>query len=113
VRALEDAILKHARLRPSFKSHYFPTGGDASTQPLLGFEQRLSQADVYLQMLIQQIGELEGRPELAGVVAKGNEFLSAIKHSIVLLQIAKVGSQGGFVIGGDGACTNRTHLPWL
>lgn len=42
-------------------------------------------------MLIQQIGDLEGRPELTRVVAKGNEFLSAIKHSIVLLQIAKVG----------------------
>ena len=61
--------------------------------PLHHFEQRLAQADVYLQMLIQQISGLENsRPELNGIVTKANEFLEAIKHSIVLLQIAKVKS---------------------
>jgi hypothetical protein len=41
-------------------------------------------------MLIQQVSALEGRPGLAEVVGKTNDFLDAVKHSIVLLQIAKV-----------------------
>ena len=77
VRALEDAILKHARIRPG---SYLPlhlsgynTGGFTAAgggtgdrnllEPLAIFEQRLAQADSYLQMLLQQLGALEGKPE--------------------------------------------------
>jgi hypothetical protein len=59
-------------------------------EPLHRFELRLAQADSYLQLLIQQVAAMESKPELADVVGKANEFLEAVKHSIVLLQIAKV-----------------------
>ena len=96
VRALEDAILRHARLRPgSVKPHRsqftaLGTEGIPNIEPLVRFEQKLAQTDVYLQMLIQQVDALQGRPQLSPVVSKANEFLEAVKHSIVLLQIAKV-----------------------
>ena len=93
MRALEETILKQTRLRPSsFFQHVHHSDGSstANEPPINKFEQRLSQADAYLQLLIQQISAMESRPELAEVVKKANEFLEAVKHSIVLLQIAKV-----------------------
>jgi len=86
--------VKHTRLRPTnYLPHVFADVNAMADEPLSRFEQRLAQADSYLQILIQQIAAMESKPELVDVVAKANEFLDAVKHSIVLLQIAKVSSK--------------------
>jgi hypothetical protein len=83
--------MKHTRLRPTnYLPHVFADVNSMTEEPMSRFEQRLAQADSYLQILIQQIAAMESKPELADVVTKANEFLDAVKHSIVLLQIAKV-----------------------
>ncbi|XP_021950667.1 oxysterol-binding protein-related protein 9 [Folsomia candida] len=90
VRALEETILKHTRLRPlAYFPHVFSEANVGVDEPLHRFELRLAQADSYLALLIQQVAAMESKPELAEVVGKANEFLEAVKHSIVLLQIAK------------------------
>lgn len=73
-----------------FFPHVFSEAHQVANEPLNRFEQRLSQADSFLQILIQQIATMESRPELSEIVARANDFLEAVKHSIVLLQIAKV-----------------------
>lgn len=92
MRALEETILKHARLRPgSYLPLHFATNMSGTTdEPLRRFEHCLAQADAYLQLLIQQVVALESKPEMSHLVNKANEYLEAVKHSIVLLQIAKV-----------------------
>lgn len=88
---MEETILKHTRLRPlAYFPHVFSEANVGVDEPLHRFELRLAQADSYLALLIQQVAAMESKPELAEVVGKANEFLEAVKHSIVLLQIAKV-----------------------
>lgn len=77
--------------------HHFADLSTNVEEPLLRFEQRLAQADAYLEILIKQVAALEKRSECEEVVQKANEFLEGVKHSIVLLQIAKVCTNFEFV----------------
>ncbi|KAH9369773.1 hypothetical protein HPB48_007740 [Haemaphysalis longicornis] len=63
------------------------------------FDTKLTEADSYLQLLIEQIRDLEysiekvgdprERQQLSGIGSNANALLETIKHTIVLLQIAK------------------------
>nr|CAG4640791.1 EOG090X04KD [Eulimnadia texana] len=92
IRALEDTILRHAQLQRKLDpSRPAPTMHD--------FDQKLAESDAYLQILIDQIKNLELRIEntsdetskakLCNIKDHANATLECIKHSIVLLQIAK------------------------
>ncbi|KAK5647456.1 hypothetical protein RI129_002348 [Pyrocoelia pectoralis] len=91
VRALEDTILRHAnRLR-----------WDSTAPPpsVKDFDNKVSEADAYLQLMIEQTRHLEDKIETVAdleektkcqlILEHANTMLHNIKHSIVLLQIAK------------------------
>ncbi|XP_077515349.1 oxysterol-binding protein-related protein 9-like isoform X2 [Amblyomma americanum] len=73
------------------------TGIVAPTQH--NFDTKLTEADSYLQLLIEQIRDLEysiekvadprERQQLSGIGSNANALLETVKHTIVLLQIAK------------------------
>ncbi|CAG9858970.1 unnamed protein product [Phyllotreta striolata] len=91
VHALEETIIRHGnRLR--YDSHHpSPTIRD--------FDNRVSEADAYLQLMIDQTRNLEERISSISdseeavkcrlILDHANIMLDNIKHSIVLLQIAK------------------------
>lgn len=92
IRALEDTILRHAQLIKRFDpSHPAPTMQD--------FDKKLTETDSYLQILIDQVKAVEVQIEnateeqdkmrLCSIRDRANEMLESIKHTIVLLQIAK------------------------
>ena len=94
VTALEDTILRHTHRRRTKKS-------DQSQVPTLSdFERKLTETDTYLQLLISQVKHLDQRidnvtnesdkEKLVAIKVKTLTFLDGIKHTIVLLQIAKV-----------------------
>ncbi|KAF5307219.1 hypothetical protein FQR65_LT00735 [Abscondita terminalis] len=91
VHALEDTILRHAnRLR--WESNAPPTS-------VKDFDNKVSEADAYLQLMIEQTRLLENKIETLTdieekvkcqlILEHANTMLHNIKHSIVLLQIAK------------------------
>ncbi|XP_022657638.1 oxysterol-binding protein-related protein 9-like isoform X2 [Varroa destructor] len=93
VRALEDTILRHTHRH----AHHNVLLWERPVS-VRSFEDKLAEADSYLQLLIQQVDKLQQRTEsldekerlhLEGVCAKANRFLETVKHSIVSLQIAK------------------------
>ncbi|XP_077294689.1 oxysterol-binding protein-related protein 9 isoform X2 [Arctopsyche grandis] len=102
VRALEDTILRHGRVgRGTTGIIGVPGnggGGIARARPL-DFERRVSEADAYLQIMIDQVNKLKDRisdivdpddkVKCQGIHDQANAMLENIKHSIVLLQIAK------------------------
>ena len=65
------------------------------------FDRKLAETDAYLQILINQVENLERRIEACEDVAMkekynvikvtANAMIEAIKHSIMMLQISKVG----------------------
>ena len=67
---------------------------------MLDFDKKLTETDAYLQILIDQVKAIETRIEsvseehekmrLCTIRDRANEMLESIKHTIVLLQIAKV-----------------------
>lgn len=67
---------------------------------LTDFERKLTETDAYLQLVISQVKQLDQRIEsvtneadketLLAIKAKTLTLLDGIKHTIVLLQIAKV-----------------------
>nr|CAD7201620.1 unnamed protein product [Timema douglasi] len=67
------------------------------------FDKKLVEADAYLQIIIDQVKALELRMEglsnhddkmrCQSIVNHANDMLDAIKHTIVLLQIAKGGKR--------------------
>ncbi|GFG40188.1 hypothetical protein Cfor_09776 [Coptotermes formosanus] len=91
IRALEDTILRHAHRMRWDPNKPAPTVHE--------FDKKLAEADAYLQILIDQIKALEVRMEGMSDLAEkarcevihnhANDMLEAIKHSIVMLQIAK------------------------
>ncbi|XP_055619826.1 oxysterol-binding protein-related protein 9 isoform X2 [Toxorhynchites rutilus septentrionalis] len=111
VRRLEDTILRHAnRSRALWEQQY--SGGSGSTSHgtpgsstkrnhnnLSLFDKRVSEADAYLQLMIEQttkidhriqsLGESEEVQQLKTIHEHANAMLDNIKHSIVLLQITK------------------------
>lgn len=70
---------------------------------LVLFDKKVSEADAYLQLIIDQTTKIEQRIEAlenaedrekyADLKEQANVMLDHIKHSIVLLQIAKVNSK--------------------
>lgn len=97
VRALEDTILRHTLQRQPNTRLWDQTGIVAPTQH--NFDTKLTEADSYLQLLIEQIRDLEysidkvadprEKVQLSGIGSNANALLETVKHTIVLLQIAK------------------------
>ncbi|CAH0551346.1 unnamed protein product [Brassicogethes aeneus] len=91
VRALEDTIIRHGSQMKWDAYHPSPT--------LKDFDNKVSEADAYLQLMIDQTKNLEERMDIITdleeknkcelILQHANEMLNNIKHSIVLLQIAK------------------------
>ncbi|XP_011690301.1 PREDICTED: oxysterol-binding protein-related protein 9 [Wasmannia auropunctata] len=89
VRALEDTILRHSHTRWDPKK----------SPPKQDFDRKVAEADVYLQLLIEQIKLIEGKRNEAedeekqnkysAVLSQANAMLNSVKHTIVQLQIAK------------------------
>lgn len=91
VRALEDTIFRHGT-----RVRWDSTG----IQPTIkDFDNKVSEADAYLQLMIEQTNKLESRIQNIDdieekhnyevILQNANTMLDDIKHSIVLLQIAK------------------------
>ncbi|XP_078656731.1 oxysterol-binding protein-related protein 9-like isoform X5 [Branchiostoma floridae x Branchiostoma belcheri] len=98
ISALEDTITRHSQsmsvglvYTSSVTSHPITTTAD--------FDTKLMEADAYLQILIKQTKALEARNDacedeeekkrLQSLVDVSNAMLESIKHSIVLMQVAK------------------------
>lgn len=72
------------------------------------FDKKVSEADTYLQMIIDQttkieqridaLEDIEDQKKYDGLKEQANVMLDHIKHSIVLLQIAKVVCKRIFII---------------
>lgn len=105
VRRLEDTILRHAnRMRNYWEPSYPSLQSSTSIRRpnhIMTFDKKVSEADVYLQLLIEQASKIENRisnitdpdekSKVFEIHDQSNAMLENIKHSIVLLQIAKVG----------------------
>lgn len=103
MRHLEDTIARSTRYRtygdPS-QTLQSMGGSSSKNNNLTLFDKKVMEADTYLQMIIdqtskieQRIDALENEEDIAkydGVKKQANAMLDHIKHSIVLLQIAKV-----------------------
>lgn len=96
IRALEDTILRHAY---GYKS---PNALRLDVKPaptIQDFDKKLAEADAYLQILIDQTKALEQRMipmsdsddkvRCQAIWNHANNMLEQVKHTIVLLQIAK------------------------
>ncbi|XP_026461869.1 oxysterol-binding protein-related protein 9 isoform X2 [Ctenocephalides felis] len=93
VRALEDTILRHSERGQQW------SGQQQRTQTVKDFDKKVSEADAYLQLMIEQNAKLEmrvknipdddDRAKCKVISDHSNAMLDNIKHSIVLLQIAK------------------------
>ncbi|XP_012215655.1 oxysterol-binding protein-related protein 9 isoform X2 [Linepithema humile] len=89
VRALEDTILRHSHTRWDPKK----------SPPKQDFDRKVAEADVYLQLLIDQIKLIEDKidgiedkeqqKKYSTVLSQANTMLNSVKHTIVQLQIAK------------------------
>ncbi|KAL0118802.1 hypothetical protein PUN28_009458 [Cardiocondyla obscurior] len=89
VHALEDTILRHSHTRWDPKK----------SPPKHDFDRKVAEADVYLQLLIEQIKLIEGKKTAAeeeekqktytAILLQANAMLNSVKHTIVQLQIAK------------------------
>uniref|UniRef100_A0A8D1B6M0 Oxysterol-binding protein n=1 Tax=Sus scrofa TaxID=9823 RepID=A0A8D1B6M0_PIG len=75
IHALEETILRHTLQLQGLDSGFVPTVQD--------FDKKLTEADAYLQILIEQLKKIETLKETT------NSMVESIKHCIVLLQIAK------------------------
>lgn len=95
LRALEDTILRHTN-----SNLYGYKWAHARHPPSIkDFDKKLTESDAYLQILIEQVKDLESKIEniteekekaqMSLVLERANTLLETIKHSIVLLQIAK------------------------
>lgn len=103
VRRLEDTILRHAaRLRGQnwdVGSIYNNFSCTKRGNILELFDRKVTEADAYLQLLIDQVHVIDGKIEALEKTAdkekceeiktQANAMLENVKHAIVLLQIAK------------------------
>ncbi|KAK9498170.1 hypothetical protein O3M35_004046 [Rhynocoris fuscipes] len=95
VRCLEDTIIRHAY---GYKSQSSLLLDNKLSLTIQDFDKKLAEADAYLQILIDQIKTLETRMSSFDVEERqrgevicnhANGMLEQMKHTIVLLQIAK------------------------
>uniref|UniRef100_A0A8C4QIT4 Oxysterol-binding protein n=1 Tax=Eptatretus burgeri TaxID=7764 RepID=A0A8C4QIT4_EPTBU len=75
INALEETIHRHSRQHRGIESGALSAGGD--------FDQKLAEADAYLQILIEQLKKVADLKDVS------IDMVESIKHCIVLLQIAK------------------------
>lgn len=97
IRCLEDTILRHAYGYKSPSSLRLDSMRPSPT--IQDFDKKLAEADAYLQILIDQTKLLEQRIEsdletedktkCELILSHTNNLLEQVKHTIVLLQIAK------------------------
>uniref|UniRef100_A0A0A9XLA1 Oxysterol-binding protein n=1 Tax=Lygus hesperus TaxID=30085 RepID=A0A0A9XLA1_LYGHE len=97
IRCLEDTILRHAY---GYKSPSSLRLDMMKASPTMqDFDKKLSEADAYLQLLIDQTKAVENKMDLLTdpddkhrcnvISTHANNMLEQMKHTIVLLQIAK------------------------
>ncbi|CAG9804550.1 unnamed protein product [Chironomus riparius] len=99
VRHLEDAIARSTYRYRSDQAQVLGGASSSRNTHLVMFDKKVSEADMYLQMVIEQKDKIEQRiKEIEDEDEQGkyeslkeqiNNMLDHIKHSIVLLQIAK------------------------
>ncbi|XP_071952553.1 oxysterol-binding protein-related protein 9-like [Antedon mediterranea] len=92
VKALEDIILRHSHQQYLFKL-------PKNTSSINDFERKLTEADAYLQLLINQAESLEAKMQTVQtdqenvdqeqVLSTAKNMIESIKQAIVLLQVAK------------------------
>ncbi|XP_064476901.1 oxysterol-binding protein-related protein 9-like isoform X2 [Ornithodoros turicata] len=119
VRALEETIQRHTLQRQPNARMWEQTSMVAPTQR--NFDTKLTEADSYLQLLIEQIRDLEcnvekvtdlrEKKQLAGISNNANALLETIKHTIVLLQIAKNTAQPVNGVYPQRRRDDKVHLP--
>ncbi|XP_076338053.1 oxysterol-binding protein-related protein 9 isoform X1 [Tachypleus tridentatus] len=95
VSALEETIVRHT---PSRGSYYKSWERSVLASTIQDFESKLTESDAYLQLMIEQVKNIEHKIETADetekillslVRDKANCVVESVKHSIILLQIAK------------------------
>ncbi|XP_039437212.1 oxysterol-binding protein-related protein 9 isoform X1 [Culex pipiens pallens] len=112
VRRLEDTILRYANRSRALWEQQYSGGGSAGstsygtpgsstrrTNNLALFDKKVTEADAYLQLMIEQTTKIDNRIQtleegeealcLKGIHDHANAMLDNIKHTIVLLQITK------------------------
>jgi oxysterol-binding protein-related protein 9/10/11 len=102
VRHLEETIARSTRYRALFDPAAQGMGvSDSKNNYLTSFDKKVMESDTYLQMIIDQAAKIEQRmssmesgdeerAKYDELKVQTNVMLDHIKHSIVLLQIAKV-----------------------
>lgn len=101
VRHLEDTIARNTHRYRAFGDTASTSGSSSSKNNYLTlFDRKVTEADTYLQMIIDQatkieqqietIEDAEEKEKYEELKDQTNAMLDNIKHSIVLLQIAKV-----------------------
>ncbi|RZF36660.1 hypothetical protein LSTR_LSTR012746 [Laodelphax striatellus] len=97
IRCLEDTNLRHAFGYKSASTLRLDAVKPAPT--IQDFDKKLTEADAYLQILIEQTKALEKRmgpmededkSRCEAILSHANIMLEQVKHTIVLLQIAKI-----------------------
>jgi oxysterol-binding protein-related protein 9/10/11 len=104
VRNLEDTIARSTHQYRGYceTSQSLNSATSGKNNYLVAFDKKVSEADTYLQMIIDQatkveqrinsIEDEEEREKFMSIKEQTDTMLDNIKHSIVLLQIAKVRS---------------------
>jgi len=94
IRGLEDTVLRHNQLKRRSGSTF-----KRQSVRMEDFDKKIAETDAYLQLLIQQNETLKekidtaedeaSRDQYKELAEKANDMIEAVKHAIVLLQIAK------------------------
>ncbi|OWF54381.1 Oxysterol-binding protein-related protein 9 [Mizuhopecten yessoensis] len=101
IQGLENAILRHSHTHKKHEPKTVPTAAD--------FDRKLAETDAYLQLLIGQVQTLQTRIDACEDVAAKEKYnvlkvtaeamIEAIKHAIMMLQIAKESLKGPVMNG--------------
>lgn len=94
---MNETILKHSPTKNLLLQRWDPK----KSLPKQDFDRKVTEADAYLQLLIEQIKLIESKKSAAeedeekqkkysDILLQANAMLNSVKHTIVQLQIAKV-----------------------
>ncbi|XP_050542559.1 oxysterol-binding protein-related protein 9 isoform X2 [Daktulosphaira vitifoliae] len=95
IRALEDIVQKQLY---GYTVNQIQVNNDIVVPTLEAFDKKLGEADAYLQLLIEQVKKLEikmcvvseeDKVHCECILLQTNKLMDQVKHSIVMLQIAK------------------------